>query len=74
MKVFGQDLVLETNHRLKQPSELVPRECLIKLDYAGICHSDLHMKWGDLKCMTLPQIGGHEVSSEPLSSYKSPMK
>jgi alcohol dehydrogenase, propanol-preferring len=67
IKVFGQDLVLETNHPLKQPSELAPGECLIKLDYAGVCHSDLHAKQGDLKYMTLPRIGGHEVSSKPLS-------
>jgi Alcohol dehydrogenase GroES-like domain len=69
IKVFGQDLVLETNHPVKQRSELAPGECLIKLEYAGVCHSDLHAKRGDLKRMpTPPRIGGHEVSSEPLSS------
>jgi propanol-preferring alcohol dehydrogenase len=68
IKAFGQDLVLETNHPVKQPSELAPGECLIKLEYAGVCHSDLHVKQGDMKRIpTLPRIGGHEVSLEPLS-------
>jgi len=61
IKQFGQDLTLETEHLVKQPSELAPGECLIKLEYAGVCHSDLHAKRGDWgRKPTLPRVGGHE--------------
>lgn len=64
IKQFGQDLTLETEHLVKQPSELAPGECLIKLEYAGVCHSDLHAKRGDWgRKPTLPRVGGHEVSA-----------
>ncbi|ESK88735.1 mannitol-1-phosphate dehydrogenase [Moniliophthora roreri MCA 2997] len=46
---------------VKQPSELAPGECLIKLAFAGCCHSDLHVKeneWGFPA--KLPLVGGHE--------------
>ncbi|KAK7040392.1 hypothetical protein VNI00_009869 [Paramarasmius palmivorus] len=46
---------------VKQPSELAPGECLIKMAYAGCCHSDLHVKeneWGFPA--KLPLVGGHE--------------
>lgn len=58
---FGEDLVLKTQGSVKQPSTLKPGECLIKLDYAGVCHSDIHAKKGDwLSQPTLPRVGGHE--------------
>lgn len=61
IKECGQDLVLETEHPVKQPSELAPGECLIKMEYAGVCHSDLHAKQGDWgRRPTLPLVGGHE--------------
>lgn len=61
IKQFGQDLVLETQQPVKQPSDLAPGECLIKLDYAGVCHSDIHAKMGDWAFKpTLPRVGGHE--------------
>lgn len=64
IREFRHDLVLETDHPVKQPSELAPGECLIKLEYAGVCHSDLHAKLGDWTPKpTLPRVGGHEVSS-----------
>jgi hypothetical protein len=64
IKEFGQDLVLETEHPVKQPSELAPGECLIKMEYAGVCHSDIHAKQGDWgRRPTLPLVGGHEVRS-----------
>ncbi|KAG7086269.1 hypothetical protein E1B28_002235 [Marasmius oreades] len=46
---------------VKQPSELAVGECLIKMEYAGCCHSDLHVRdndWGPPP--RLPLVGGHE--------------
>ncbi|KAK1234494.1 hypothetical protein PQX77_002295 [Marasmius sp. AFHP31] len=46
---------------VKQPSELAIGECLIKMEYAGCCHSDLHVRdndWGFP--VQLPLVGGHE--------------
>ncbi|TFK35454.1 mannitol-1-phosphate dehydrogenase M1PDH1 [Crucibulum laeve] len=58
---FNQDYVLKTDHPVKQPSELLPGECLVKLEYSGVCHSDLHIKKADWSRKgNLPLIGGHE--------------
>ncbi|CAP39759.1 Protein CBR-SODH-1 [Caenorhabditis briggsae] len=36
-------------------------EILVKIEYSGICHSDLHVWLGDLKGMSVcPLVGGHE--------------
>ncbi|KAL0065946.1 hypothetical protein AAF712_007073 [Marasmius tenuissimus] len=46
---------------VKQPSELAIGECLIKMEYAGCCHSDLHVRdndWGFP--VQVPLVGGHE--------------
>ena len=57
-----QAYVVKDDHPVKQPSELAPGECLIKLEYTGVCHSDLHIQRGDLPSLTpnLPLVGGHE--------------
>ncbi len=56
-----EDLVLRNDYPVKQPEALVPGECLIKLEYAGCCHSDLHAKNGDwLQKPDIPVVGGHE--------------
>jgi len=53
--------VVKTDYPVKQPSELAPGECLIKLEYTGVCHSDLHVRNGDWASKSkLPLIGGHE--------------
>ncbi|KAJ7642859.1 hypothetical protein B0H17DRAFT_1104855 [Mycena rosella] len=57
---FDQDLVLKDDQPVIQPSELAPGECLIKIDYAGVCHSDLHIKEGGWGHFELPRVGGHE--------------
>lgn len=58
---FGQDLLLKDDHPVKQPTSLRPGECLIKLECAGVCHSDLHIKNGDWQRKApLPLIAGHE--------------
>lgn len=41
-----QDLVIKRDYPVKQASELAPGECLVKLEYAGVCHSDLHVLEG----------------------------
>ena len=57
----GQDYVLQEDHPVKQPSELAPGECLIKLDYSGVCHTDVHIRNGDWAAKSaLPLVGGHE--------------
>jgi propanol-preferring alcohol dehydrogenase len=58
---ISQDYVVKDDHPVKQPSELSPGECLVKLEYSGVCHSDLHVRkneWG--RKPELPLVGGHE--------------
>ena len=51
------------DHPVKQASELAPGECLVELEYSGVCHTDLHARNGDWPIPAkLPLIGGHEVS------------
>ena len=43
------------------PTQLQPNECLVQIEYAGVCQSDLHARNGDwLRKPTLSCIGGHE--------------
>ncbi|OCH86803.1 GroES-like protein [Obba rivulosa] len=54
-------LRVREDHPVKQPSELAPGECLVKLDCSGVCHTDLHARKGDWPIPAkLPLIGGHE--------------
>ncbi|KAJ7232046.1 chaperonin 10-like protein [Mycena haematopus] len=57
---FDQDLVLKDDQPVLQPSELGPGECLVKIDFAGVCHSDLHVKEGGWGPVAFPRVGGHE--------------
>ncbi|KAJ3555604.1 hypothetical protein NP233_g12169 [Leucocoprinus birnbaumii] len=55
------DYRIEAEWPVTQPNELKPGECLVKLEYSGVCHTDLHIKdadWGMPGIM--PLIGGHE--------------
>ncbi|PQP14502.1 NAD(P)-dependent alcohol dehydrogenase [Rhodococcus opacus] len=38
-----------------------PHDVLIDIDYAGICHSDIHTVRGDWGPITYPQVVGHEI-------------
>lgn len=38
-----------------------PHDVLIEIDYAGICHSDIHTVRGDWGPITYPQVVGHEI-------------
>ncbi|KAG6887572.1 hypothetical protein C0992_011770 [Termitomyces sp. T32_za158] len=58
----GGKYIFKEDYPVKQPSELLPGECLVKIEYSGVCHSDLHVKLGDWqKKSILPLIGGHEA-------------
>jgi propanol-preferring alcohol dehydrogenase len=44
-----------------QPNDLKSGEALVKLEYSGVCHTDLHAMLGDWPLDNkLPLIGGHE--------------
>ncbi|KZT71173.1 GroES-like protein [Daedalea quercina L-15889] len=49
------------DYPLKQPSELAPGECILKLECTGVCHTDLHFMNGEWRIVPrLPSVGGHE--------------
>ena len=41
--------------------DLGPKDVLIAIAYAGICHSDIHTVRGDWGPITYPQVVGHEI-------------
>lgn len=41
-------------------SEPGPGEVLVRIEVAGLCHSDQHFATGDVKAPHLPMVGGHE--------------
>jgi len=44
-----------------QPKDLKPGEALVRVQYSGVCHTDLHAMLGDWPVDNkLPLIGGHE--------------
>ena len=49
-------------HLLELPPLLPgPGEVLVKVNYCGICHTDLHIVEGELPLVRLPLIPGHQV-------------
>ncbi len=38
-----------------------PGEILIRVNFCGVCHTDLHMVEGELPASSLPRIPGHQV-------------
>ncbi|KAJ7100487.1 chaperonin 10-like protein [Mycena epipterygia] len=60
LAAFDQDFVLKDDQPVVQPSELAPGQCLVKIDYAGVCHSDLHIKEGGWGPVKFPRVAGHE--------------
>jgi uncharacterized zinc-type alcohol dehydrogenase-like protein len=42
--------------------DLGPRDVLIEIKYAGICHSDIHTNRGDWGPVTYPLVTGHEIA------------
>jgi len=58
---FHKDLDLSDSHPVPSAADLKPGTCLVKVDYAGVCHSDLHVKNDAFGLPTpLPLVGGHE--------------
>ncbi|KAH7923400.1 GroES-like protein [Leucogyrophana mollusca] len=58
---FTHPLTILPSHPVPNPSALAPNECLVKIECAGVCQSDLHARNGDWgQKPTLPRIGGHE--------------
>jgi propanol-preferring alcohol dehydrogenase len=52
--------VIKADHPVKQPQELAPGECLVKLEYTGVCHTDAIMQQGYEGVADFPLVGGHE--------------
>lgn len=51
-----------TVEEFKIPDTLGPTQALVKLAFAGLCHSDEHVRLGDMTDAALPMVGGHEGS------------
>ncbi|KAG2139546.1 chaperonin 10-like protein [Suillus cothurnatus] len=61
----GAALEIRKDHPVKQPSELAPGECLVKLSCTGVCHTDLHASKDDWPLhANTPLVGGHEGVGE----------
>ncbi|KAG1823549.1 chaperonin 10-like protein [Suillus subaureus] len=61
----GAALEIKKDHPVKQPSELAPGECLVKLFCTGVCHTDLHASKDDWPLhANTPLVGGHEGVGE----------
>lgn len=61
----GGELEFRNDHPVRQPDQLAPGECLVRLTYTGVCHTDLHAKKGDWPVKpSVPLIGGHEGVGE----------
>ncbi|WVQ81821.1 hypothetical protein IAT38_003948 [Cryptococcus sp. DSM 104549] len=57
----GEALQVKKDHPVKQPKDLKPGECLVKISHTGVCHTDLHAAIGDWPIPPqVPLIGGHE--------------
>jgi propanol-preferring alcohol dehydrogenase len=58
---LGGSLEIKEDHPVKQPEDLAPGECLVKLECSGCCHTDLHAAINDWPLTpNVPLIGGHE--------------
>ncbi|MCU1336700.1 MAG: Alcohol dehydrogenase GroES domain protein [Bryobacterales bacterium] len=47
-----------------QRRALGPKDVAIRIDYCGVCHSDIHTIHGDWGKIQYPQIVGHELAGE----------
>ncbi|KAG6811714.1 hypothetical protein H0H92_006171 [Tricholoma furcatifolium] len=62
LSAHGEKYVIKNDYPVPQPASLRPGECLVKIEYTGVCHSDLHIQKGDwARKSILPLIGGHEA-------------
>lgn len=75
----GQKVQVQDDFPVKQPDQLKPGECLIRLHCTGVCHTDLHAALGDWPVPPkVPLVGGHEGVGEIVAIGKdtvdSPVK
>jgi alcohol dehydrogenase, propanol-preferring len=57
----GGPASLVTDFPVVQPKDLLPGQCLVRLSYSGLCHSDLAVKTQSFPMKTKSMlIGGHE--------------
>lgn len=57
----GSELLLKSDHPVAQPNNLLPGQCLVKVEYSGVCHSDLTIRKGLFpRGQKANLVGGHE--------------
>lgn len=57
----GSELLLKTDHPVAHPDTLLPGQCLVKVEYSGVCHSDLTIRKGLFpRGQKNDLVGGHE--------------
>ena len=68
----GTTVQVRDDQPVKSPADLAPGECLVKLHYTGVCHTDLHAALGDWPVKPIiPLIGGHEGVGEIVAIGKN---
>ncbi|GLB40408.1 putative alcohol dehydrogenase GroES-like domain [Lyophyllum shimeji] len=76
---LGASITIQKDYPVKQPEELAPGECLVKLHCTGVCHTDRHATSGDWPIEPkLPLVSGHEGVGEIVAignnTQRSPVK
>lgn len=62
---FDSPYTLTNTHPVPEPKTLAPNQCLIKIAFAGCCHSDLHVRKGEWPgTKEFPIVAGHEGIGE----------
>lgn len=57
----GSELLLKSDHPVTHPESLLPGQCLVKVEYSGVCHSDLSIRKGLFpNGQKSNLVGGHE--------------
>ncbi len=57
-------------HQAVPVPEIGPRDVLVRVKAAGICHSDAHYRAGTSRVGPLPLTLGHEVAGEPIEEAR----
>lgn len=75
----GAKVQVRDDFPVRQPHELAPGECLVRLHCTGVCHTDLHAATGDWPVPPeVPLVGGHEGVGEVVAigkdTIESPVK
>mgnify|MGYP002403130211 CR=1 FL=1 len=75
----GATVQVHDDFPVRQPEDLAPGECLVKLHCTGVCHTDLHAALGDWPVPPkVPLVGGHEGVGEVVAigkdTIESPVK